>query len=226
MKRGIALLLLSLVLFCGCGQTYEQEAAALTGSFTREPMLITAAAPTITPARHTATPVSTEKTVSLPTHTPVLGTEEMSFPTSTPSQSLLLTPSPTPKAASASALCELVTALQGTVYAPGGDSPDTGFDTAGFVYYCLNEIGLNTPRRTVRGYAEHEEWDKVTYLSSAKAGDLLFFVTGEENEIDCVCIYLGNGKMSYPSTSRGAVITVSSTTEYWKNHFRLGRRVF
>lgn len=226
MKRRIALLILGLVLFCGCGQTYEQEAATLTGSFTREPLLLTAAAPTVTPERNTATPVATEKALSLPTYTPLTGTEEETFPPSTPNQSLLLTPSPTPEIASAAALCELVTALQGCLYAPGGDSPEDGFDTAGFVYYCLNEIGVNTPRRTVQGYAENEDWDTVSYLSSAKAGDLLFFVTGEEQEIDCVCIYLGNGKMSYPSTNRGAVITVSSTTEYWKNHFRLGKRVF
>lgn len=226
MKRGIALLILGLVLFCGCGQTYEQEAATLTGSFTREPIFITAAAPTVTPERTTATPVVTEKALSLPTYTPLTGTEGERLPTSTPNQSLLLTPTPTPVVASASALCELVTALQDTLYAPNGDSPETGFDTAGFVYYCLNEIGLRTTRRTVQGYAENEDWDTVPYLSSAKAGDLLFFVTGEEQEIDCVCIYLGNGKMSYPSTSRGAVITVSSTTEYWKNHFRLGKRVF
>lgn len=231
MRRGISLFLLSgALIFSGCAQSYEQDAAYLLDSFTREPMLITAAAPTITPQRSTSTPVSTEKALSLPTHTPLAGeaTPGLVDITPTPTLEILprLTPTPTPAVASASALCEVATALQDAPYAPNGNDPENGFDTAGFVYYCLREIGLNPPRRSARGYSEMEDWDTVTYLSSAQAGDLLFFVTGEEQEIDCVCIYLGNGKMTYPSTSRGAVITVSSTTDYWKNHFRLGKRIF
>lgn len=237
MKRGVPLFVLSgVLLLSGCTQLYtEQDAAYLLDSFTKEPILITAAAPTITPQRSTATPLHTEDALSLPTHTPLGGetegdaTPDTWLPTPTPASTdqISLTPSPTPAPEpNAKALLELVTALQDTPYCPDGDNPEDGFDTAGFVYYCLNEIGLKTPRRTARGYSEMKDWDTVTYLSSAQPGDLLFFVTGEEKEIDCVCIYLGNGKMTYPSTSRGAVITVSSTTEYWKNHFRLGKRLF
>lgn len=212
MKRGISLLLGGLVLLLGCASPDEvQQAASLTGSFTREPMLITAAAPTITPlwqVSATATAAPTE-----PPATFAPGVEGTAA-------------TPTPKKATAESLCALAEKLQDSPYAPNGSGPQEGFDTAGFVYYCLNEIGIYVPKRSPRGYAENEDWDEVPFLSSAKAGDLLFFVTGEEQEIDCVCIYLGNGKMTYPSTSRGAVITVSSATEYWKNHFRLGRRPF
>lgn len=217
MKRGISLLLGGLVLLLGCASPDEvQQAASLTGSFTREPMLITAAAPTITPlwqVSSTATAAPTEPPVTFAPG--VEGTEAAT-----------LSVTPTPKKATAESLCALAEKLQDSPYAPNGSGPQEGFDTAGFVYYCLNEIGIYVPKRSPRGYAENEDWDEVPYLSYAKAGDLLFFVTGEEQEIDCVCIYLGNGKMTYPSTSRGAVITVSSATEYWKNHFRLGRRPF
>lgn len=230
MKRGISLLLGGLVLLLGCASPDEvQQAASLTGSFTREPMLITAAAPTITPqwqVSATATAAPTEPPVTFAPA--VKGTEAatLSITPTPPLMQITQLPTPTPKKATAESLCALAEKLQDSPYAPDGSGPQEGFDTAGFVYYCLNEIDIYVPKRTPRGYAENEDWDKVPYLSSAKAGDLLFFVTGEEQEIDCVCIYLGNGKMTYPSTSRGAVITVSSVTEYWKNHFRLGRRPF
>lgn len=223
MKRGITLpiLALGLALLSACGPQQEQAAASLTGSFTRAPFLITAAAPTVTPERTTATPFITEEPVSLPYRT-------SAAPGETPAPTISPTPfiTPTPRAASAEALCDLAKSLQDTPHAPGGSDPKVGFDTAGFVYYCLKELGVSVAKGTPRELADNDSWKKVSYLSSAKAGDLLFFVTGEEQEIDCVCIYLGNGKMTYPSTSRGAVITVSSDTEYWKNHFRLGRRIF
>jgi hypothetical protein len=41
-----------------------------------------------------------------------------------------------------------------------------------------------------------------------------------------VCIYLGGGRMVYPSSSEGKVITTKITDKYWKESFVFARRVF
>lgn len=110
-------------------------------------------------------------------------------------------------------------------YTRGGDSPEEGFDPSGFVYWCLKEMGVSVPRRTSAGYAEEEGWTKITRFSDLEAGDLLFFKTGDNENINCVCIYLGDNRMIYPSTSKQTVI-LSEINSYWTNAFQWARRVF
>ena len=110
-------------------------------------------------------------------------------------------------------------------YARGGKSPETGFDPGGFVYWCLNEMGEAVPRRTSAGYAEVEQWTKLSRIAQLVPGDLLFFRTGDNENINCVCIYLGDNRMIYPSTSKQCVI-VTEISSYWTNAFQWARRVF
>ena len=125
------------------------------------------------------------------------------------------------------ALCDLALSLEDSPYLKGGyTDAQQGFDSPGFVYFCLNKMGETTPLLTPVGYANRTQWSRVDSLEAAQPGDLLFFITGQEMEIDCVSIYLGDGQMIYPSASRKGVIVVSTQTEYWKRHFQLGRRVF
>ena len=99
------------------------------------------------------------------------------------------------------------------------------FDPSGLVYWCLKEMGVDVKRRTSVGYAEEERWTKITRLSDLEPGDLLFFRTGDNENINCVCIYLGNNMMIYPSTSKQMVIT-AEINGYWTNAFQWARRVF
>ena len=110
-------------------------------------------------------------------------------------------------------------------YARGGKSPETGFDPSGFVYWCLQQMGQSVKRRTSAGYAEEDRWEKITRFSDLEMGDLLFFRTGDNENINCVCIYLGSNMMIYPSTSKGVVI-VTEINSYWTNAFQWARRVF
>ena len=59
-------------------------------------------------------------------------------------------------------------------------------------------------------------------------GDLIFFKTGGNENINCVCIYMGDNQMIYPSTSRDMVIIASNinANSYWVNAFQWARRVF
>jgi cell wall-associated NlpC family hydrolase len=93
------------------------------------------------------------------------------------------------------------------------------------VYWCLKEIGLNVKRRNSAGYAEEEQWEKLTRFSDLMPGDLLFFRTGDNENVNCVCIFLGDSQMIYPSTSKEMVI-VTEINSYWTNAFQWARRVF
>ena len=62
-------------------------------------------------------------------------------------------------------------------------------------------------------------------MSDLQPGDLVFFRTGDNENINCVCIYMGANRMIYPSTSKQAVI-VTEINSYWTNAFQWARRVF
>ena len=174
-------------------------------------------APTPAPT-DTPTPAAT----SAPTHTPAA--EDPAGPEETPA--LMETPTPTPSDVSQGEM--LVMIAQQYInypYTRGGDSPREGFDPSGFVYWCLKEMGLNVKRRSSAGYAEEEKWTKIARLSDLTPGDLVFFRTGDNENINCVCIYLGENRMIYPSTSKQTII-VTEINNYWTNAFQWARRVF
>ncbi|MDO4544105.1 MAG: NlpC/P60 family protein, partial [Clostridia bacterium] len=138
------------------------------------------------------------------------------------------TPSPTPDTDKAQQLCDYALTLLGQPYVRGGDNldEDGGFDPGGFVYHCLNYVGESVSRRTSAGYSEVESWTLIESISELAPGDLLFFMTGTNTEINCVCIYLGDDRMIYPSSSELEVITTRLSSDYWTNGFVLARRVF
>ena len=134
-------------------------------------------------------------------------------------------PTPTPDVSRGEQLAMIAEQYINYPYTRGGKSPDTGFDPSGFVYWCLKEMGLDVKRRNSAGYAEEDGWDKITRLSELATGDLVFFRTGDNENINCVCIYLGGNRMIYPSTSKEVVI-VTEINSYWTNAFQWARRVF
>ena len=80
--------------------------------------------------------------------------------------------------------------------------------------------------KTSKGYSEYEEWPRVASMDVLEPGDLCFFMTPGNDSVNCVCIYLGDGKMIYPSSSEGKIITAKITDKYWKEAFVFARRVF
>jgi cell wall-associated NlpC family hydrolase len=111
-------------------------------------------------------------------------------------------------------------------YHSGGKSPESGFDPGGFVYYCLNEVGVEVRRKTSKGYSENDGWQRVDDIEDLEPGDLCFFMTPGYESVNCVTIYLGGGEMIYPSSGTGKVITNDIDSSYWKEAFVFARRVF
>ncbi|WP_179884875.1 peptidoglycan endopeptidase [Bacillus sp. AFS015802] len=99
----------------------------------------------------------------------------------------------------------------GTPYAWGGTSP-SGFDCSGFIYYVFNQAGQSIARTNTEGY-----YSKSSFVSSPKAGDLVFFENTYKAGISHMGIYVGNGEFIHASDS-GVVISKLSNT-YWNPKF-------
>jgi len=170
--------------------------------------------------------VPSEEPTSEPTATPVPTEAPTEEPTEEPTATPVPTPTPAPNRTKAEKLCDAALALIDEPYARGGTSTETGFDPGGFVYYCLNEVGVKVRHKTSKGYSENEDWLRVDSIDDLEKGDLCFFMTGSNESVNCVCIYLGDGEMIYPSSSKGLVITTKITSDYWRDAFVYARRVF
>ena len=178
------------------------------------------------PVMATPTPEPTEIPTPEPTEIPT--PEPTDIPTPEPTE--IPTPEPTatpePDRTKGEQLCALAKSFLDTPYQPGGKSPETGFDPGGFVYYCLNQVGVKVRHKTSKGYSEYEQWQRVDSMDDLVPGDLCFFMTPGNESVNCVCIYLGDGQMIYPSSSKGTVITNKITSSYWTEAFVFARRVF
>ena len=168
------------------------------------------------------TAAPTEAPTAIPTEEPT--PEPTDVPTAAPTEE----PTPVPKSdrVKAEAFCETAKALLDLPYHRGGTSEETGFDPGGFVYYCLNEAGVKVRHKTSKGYSEMSEWPIVESMDDLECGDLCFFRTPGNDAVNCVTIYLGDGRMIYPSSGEGKVITAKIRTNYWEEAFVFARRVF
>ena len=213
MKRALCILLFCALLLTGCG---GEPTHVINDVEKDEPIRIVATIQSSSPI--TAAPASSTPVVTLPpTKAPTDAPEETPVPT--------VKPTPTPDVSEGEQLVMIAQQYLNYPYTRGGQSPDKGFDPSGFVCWCLREMGLKVKRRTSAGYAEEEDWTKITRMSDLQPGDLVFFRTGDNENINCVCIYMGANRMIYPSTSKQAVI-VTEINSYWTNAFQWARRVF
>ena len=107
----------------------------------------------------------------------------------------------------------------GIPFASGGDTPETGFDNSGLIYYACVQNGVQIPRRT----SEQAEYGSEVFYTDLQPGDLVFF--GESGQAAFGGVYIGNGKMIYSSVPGEDVQEVDITSNYWQTNFATGRRV-
>ena len=236
MKKTLCILLFCALLLTGCG---AEPANIINDVDKEEPIRIVATVQSASPATATPvvtlpptqapTPAPTDTPAPAPTDTPTPPPTATPAPTDAPEPDETPAPTavatPTPDVPEGERLVMIAQRYVDYPYTRGGKSPDQGFDPSGFVYWCLKENGLSVKRRTSAGYAEEEGWQKITRLSDLQPGDLVFFRTGDNENINCVCIYMGENRMIYPSTSKQVVI-VTEINSYWTNAFQWARRVF
>lgn len=105
----------------------------------------------------------------------------------------------------------------GAKYVRGAKGPNS-FDCSGFVYWCLNQIGVKQGYMTSGGWASTKKYPIVEKMSDIKAGDIISF-KGH------VGIALGGGKMIDAAPSDGGVRIGNLSHSYWKENFIRAYRV-
>lgn len=105
----------------------------------------------------------------------------------------------------------------GCKYVYGAKGPDK-FDCSGFVYWCLNQVGVRQSYITSYGWRTIGKYKKITSFSSLKAGDVIV-VYGH------VGIVGENGTVIDASSSNGKIVH-RDLSSWWKNNFVCGWRIF
>lgn len=111
--------------------------------------------------------------------------------------------------------------LVGTPYRWGGNTQQSGFDCSGLVNFVFRDMGNLSLPRTARDIAALPI-PKVRDNRLAPA-DVLFF--GEENRVNYVGIYVGQGRFVHAPNSGGTVRLDELNGYYWREHYLGARRV-
>ena len=100
-----------------------------------------------------------------------------------------------------------------------GGTSLAGFDCSGFTSYVYKNLGLTLPRTSQAQFKTGTAVSKT----NLREGDLVFFNTSGRG-VSHVGIYVGNGKFSHSSSSRGVTIT-SLSDSYWSKRYVGAKRV-
>ena len=90
---------------------------------------------------------------------------------------------------------------EGTPYQWGGDDLSLGVDSSGFTQAIYKKFGYDLPR-TSRNQAS--TYEKVP-LDRLQPGDLIFYASADDNIVNHVGIYIGEGKIIHAKNSRVGV---------------------
>lgn len=118
-------------------------------------------------------------------------------------------------------IVNVATEQLGVPFNQGGDSPEEGFDSTGFAYYCVNQAGIEFPR-SLKDQLKSGAW--VTF-EELKPGDIVYFSHEVGGDAKFCGVYVGGGLIIYSPVPDDFVKTANITTNYWTTHFVTGLRV-
>lgn len=118
---------------------------------------------------------------------------------------------------SVSALLKVARSKVGKPYVWSSKGPNS-FDCSGYVYWCLNQAGVNQSYITSSGWRNVGKYQKVSSFSNIKAGDIVV-VRGH------VGIAAGDG-MVYDASSSSGRIVYRSLGKWWRSNFIVAWRIF
>lgn len=119
--------------------------------------------------------------------------------------------------AGAQSLINVASTRLGCPYVWGSKGPGS-FDCSGFVYWCLNQVGVSQSYLTSSGWRNPGRYEKVSSFDSIRAGDIVV-VSGH------VGIAAGGGTIIDASSSNGRVVH-RSLSDWWRNNFITAWRIF
>lgn len=122
-----------------------------------------------------------------------------------------------PSGTGVSALISVASSKIGSPYVWGAKGPNA-FDCSGFVYWCLNQVGVRQSYLTSSGWRNVGRYTKITNFNDIQAGDIVV-VNGH------VGIAAGGGTVIDASSSNGRVVH-RSLSQWWRNNFICAWRIF
>ena len=212
--------------------TARRTAAGQSGSARTTPKATAKATPkktakTTPKTTSKTTPKTTAKTTAKTTPKPTK--KPTAKPTPKPTPKPTATPKPTPTKAPSSGkktYSSVVAAAQdqlGKPYVWSAEGPDS-FDCSGLVYYCLKQSGHSVSRRSAKAYSQTGSWKLISSMSDLKAGDLVFFKSDSNSNVNHTGICISSSTMIHASSSKGKVVKSNLHQAYWERNFVCGRR--
>ncbi len=114
-------------------------------------------------------------------------------------------------------LLDVASSKIGSPYVWGAKGPNS-FDCSGFVYWCLNQAGVNQSYMTSGGWASSGRGQRISSFGDLQAGDIIV-VSGHVGIAD------GGGGVIDASSSNGRVVH-RSLSSWWQRNFICGYRIF
>ena len=122
--------------------------------------------------------------------------------------------------ASAVEIANFAMEFVGYPYVYGAESPSSGFDCSGLVYYCFGQFGYSLKRT-----ADDQMDNNGVAISrdSLQVGDLVFF--GNGSYANHVGIYIGNNNFVHAANPSSGVRVSSMNETYYANRYIGARRI-
>lgn len=115
-------------------------------------------------------------------------------------------------------LIDVARSKLGSKYVRGGKGSKT-FDCSGFVYWCLNQVGVKQSYLTSYGWRTVGKYTKIKDFDDIRAGDIIV-VKGH------VGIASSKSKVIDASSSNGKVVERSFQSSWWKRNFICAWRIY
>ena len=120
----------------------------------------------------------------------------------------------------ADAIEQVAKSLIGTDYQYGANGPYQ-YDCSSFTKYVFSKNGITLPRVS-KDQARVGEYIPANRLQK---GDLIFFDSKKSSEVSHVGIYLSRGNFIHASSAKDQVTISNLSSNYYRKHFKWGRRV-
>ncbi|HJF31842.1 MAG TPA: C40 family peptidase [Sporosarcina psychrophila] len=117
------------------------------------------------------------------------------------------------------AISKTATSLIGVKYSYGGTTTK-GFDCSGYVSYVFKQNDIHVSRTAASMHASGTTVNKA----NLETGDLVFFNTSGKG-VSHVGIYIGEGKFSHASTSKGVRVDKLNDPHYWGSRYVGAKRI-
>lgn len=119
--------------------------------------------------------------------------------------------------ANVESLLAVARSRKGCPYRLGAKGPSS-FDCSGFVYWCLNQIGVKQGYMTSAGWRS-AKYQRIEGMNNIQAGDIIVF-NGH------VGIAASGSTMIDASSSKNAIVERTFRSSYWDNKFICAYRIF